>query len=56
MSDADWTMINIEATLRKHKSYGYMGYPQFCTPHSILNDLKAFFRTYQTLDASCLEE
>lgn len=40
MADADWTMINIEASLRKHK-YGYMGYPQFCTPHSILNDLKA---------------
>lgn len=40
MSDADLTMINIEASLRKHK-YGYMGYPQFCTPHSILEDLKA---------------
>lgn len=40
MSDADWTMINIEGTLRKHK-YGYMGYPQFSTPHSLLDDLKA---------------
>jgi len=39
MSDADWTMINIEATLRKNK-YGYGGYPQFSTPHSILYDLK----------------
>lgn len=40
MSDADWTMINIEATLRRHSKYGYMGYPQFFTPHSILEDLK----------------
>jgi len=40
MSDADWTMINIEATLRKHKEYGYMGYPQFRTPPSILDVLK----------------
>jgi len=40
MSDADWTMINIEGTLRKHK-YGYMGFPQFSTPHSLLDDLKA---------------
>ena len=40
MSDADWTMINIEGTLRKHK-YGYMGYPQFSTPHTLLDDLKA---------------
>ena len=39
MADADWTMINIEASLRKHK-YGYMGFPQFSTPHSILEDLK----------------
>lgn len=41
MADADWTMINIEGTLRKHSKYGYMGYPQFFTPHSILDDLKA---------------
>ena len=41
MSDADWTMINIEGTLRRHSKYGYMGYPQFFTPHSILEDLKA---------------
>ena len=41
MADADWTMINIEGTLRKHSKYGYMGYPQFFTPHSILEDLKA---------------
>lgn len=40
MSDADWTMINIEGTLRKHK-YGYMGFPQFSTPHTLLDDLKA---------------
>ena len=40
MADADWTMINIEGTLRKHK-YGYMGFPSFYTPHSILEDLKA---------------
>lgn len=39
MSDADWTIINIEATLREGK-YGYSGYPQFSTPHSILQDLK----------------
>jgi len=41
MSDADWTMINIEGTLRRHNKYGYMGYPQFFTPRSILQDLKA---------------
>ena len=39
MSEADWTIINIEATLREGK-YGYKGYPQFSTPHSILQDLK----------------
>lgn len=38
MADADWTVINIEATLHKNK-YGYSGYPQFSTPPSILNTL-----------------
>lgn len=38
MTDADWTVINIEATLHKNK-YGYRGYPQFSTPPSILNTL-----------------
>ncbi len=40
MSDADWTMINVESTFRKHKSYGYMGFPNFRTPPSILDVLK----------------
>lgn len=40
MSNADWTVINIEATLRKNK-YGYAGYPQFSTPPSILSTLSA---------------
>lgn len=38
MADADWTVINIEATLHKNK-YGYSGYPQFSTPPSILDTL-----------------
>ena len=40
MADADWTMINVESTFRKHKEYGYMGYPNFRTPPSILDVLK----------------
>ena len=40
MMDADWSVINIEATLREGK-YGYRGYPQFSTPPSILNTLSA---------------
>lgn len=39
MSNADWSIINIEATLREGK-YGYSGYPQFSTPPSILQALK----------------
>ena len=40
MMDADWSVINIEATLREGK-YGYKGYPQFSTPPSILSTLTA---------------
>ncbi len=40
LSDADYTMINIDATLREGK-YGYSGYPQFSTPPAILDTLKA---------------
>ncbi len=39
MSNADWTMINIDASLRRGV-YGYSGYPTFCTPPSILDVLK----------------
>lgn len=39
LSDADYTMINIDATLREGK-YGYSGYPQFSTPPAILDTLK----------------
>ena len=39
LSSADFTMINIEASLKKGK-YGYSGYPTFTTPPSILTALK----------------
>ena len=39
LSSADYTMINIEASLKKGK-YGYSGYPQFTTPPAILQVLK----------------
>jgi len=39
LSRSDYTMINIEASLRKGK-YGYSGYPQFTTPPVILQVLK----------------
>ena len=41
LSSADYTMINIEASLRKGK-YGYSGYPQFTTPPVILDVVKKF--------------
>ena len=41
LSSADYTMINIEASLRKGK-YGYSGYPQFTTPPVILNVIKKY--------------
>lgn len=39
LSRSDYTMINIEASLRKGK-YGYSGYPQFTTPPVILDAVK----------------
>ncbi len=39
LSDSDWTMINIDASLRRGV-YGYSGYPTFSTPPSILDVLK----------------
>ncbi len=39
LSSADYTMINIEASLKRGK-YGYSGYPQFTTPPAILQVLK----------------
>ncbi|MBR4442630.1 MAG: CapA family protein, partial [Clostridia bacterium] len=39
LSSSDYTMINIEASLRKGK-YGYSGYPQFTTPPAILQLLR----------------
>ncbi len=41
LSSADYTMINIDASLRKGK-YGYSGYPQFTTPPVILQVLKKY--------------
>lgn len=41
LSSSDYTMINIEASLRKGK-YGYSGYPQFTTPPVILQVVKKF--------------
>lgn len=41
LSSADYTMINIEASLRKGK-YGYSGYPQFTTPPVILEVVKKY--------------
>lgn len=41
LSSADYTMINIEASLRKGK-YGYSGYPQFTTPPVILQVVKNY--------------
>jgi len=41
LSRSDYTMINIEASLRKGK-YGYSGYPQFTTPPVILDVVKKF--------------
>ena len=39
LSKSDYTMINIDASLRKGK-YGYSGYPQFTTPPVILQVVK----------------
>ena len=39
LSSADYTLINIEASLRRGK-YGYSGYPQFTTPPVILQSVK----------------
>lgn len=39
LSKSDYTMINLDASLRKGK-YGYSGYPQFTTPPSILQVVK----------------
>ncbi len=39
MGDADYSLINIDATLREGR-YGYSGYPQFSTPPVILDVLK----------------
>ncbi|MBR3504278.1 MAG: CapA family protein, partial [Clostridia bacterium] len=39
LSSADYTMINIDASLKRGK-YGYSGYPQFTTPPVILQALK----------------
>lgn len=41
LSSSDYTMINIEASLRKGK-YGYSGYPQFTTPPVILQVVKKY--------------
>ena len=39
LSKSDYTMLNIDASLRKGK-YGYSGYPQFTTPPVILQVVK----------------
>lgn len=41
LSSADYTMINIEASLRKGK-YGYSGYPQFTTPPILLKVVQKY--------------
>ncbi len=41
LSSSDYTMINIDASLRKGK-YGYSGYPQFTTPPVILDVVKKY--------------
>ncbi len=40
LSDADFTIANLETTVGKHKNVAYSGYPQFNTPEVVLQTLK----------------
>ena len=49
LQNADYTIGNLETTIGKYGKHGYSGYPQFNTPESLLDTLKAAGYDFLTL-------